>query len=206
MDDFIYERSKTPWGIKIETVTGGSHYKGKVWLEIAKQIYCENGKEGYREIGHFRSGAPFLYDADERISISHTDGCLLVATIPVPSDACLSEFSPETALGVDVERADREKVLKLRERFLTAEELEIIPKDSLEANLIAWTCKEAMIKAGMDSNIDWHHDVVITRLPSPNIPGSGIIKLGEETFSLSLSTMQQDGFIISLACKPVSTQ
>lgn len=200
--DFIYERFKTSDHIKVETVTGGGRYKGKVWQEIARQIYCENGKDGYREIGHYASGAPFLYGADERISMSHTQGCLAVATIKTPAEANLSEFSPATALGIDVERADRDKVLGLRERFLCEEELKNIPTDSLEAAVIAWTCKEAMLKAGMDGAIDWRHDIVITTLPTFETPGAGFIRLGEVTVKLSLTTMQRDGFIISIATSP----
>lgn len=197
--DFIYERFRLPNGVKIEEVSGGSAYKGKVWLQIARQIYCENGKDGYRDMGHYQSGAPFLYDADERISLSHTDGMLVVATLKVAPDATLSEFSPETALGVDVEKADREKVLKLRERFLTAGELGIIPADSLEANIIAWTCKEAMLKAGMDPSIDWRHDIVITTLPGFDSPGHGYIKLEGREIGLNLITLRHEGYIISVA-------
>lgn len=197
--DFIYERFRLPNGVKIEEVSGGRAYNGKVWLQIARQIYCENGKDGFRDMGHYQSGAPFLYDADERISLSHTDGLLVVATLKVAPDANLSEFSPETALGIDVEKADREKVMKLRERFLTTEEMEIVPQDSLEANIIAWTCKEAMLKAGMDPSIDWHHNIVITSLPGFNSPGKGYIKLGELEIGLVLNTLKRDGYIISVA-------
>ena len=197
--DFIYERFKIPRDIKIETVTGGSAYKGKVWKEIAMQIYCENGKDDFRDIGHFASGAPFIYGEDSRISISHTDGCLAVATMKVSPDSLLSEFTPETALGIDVEKADRDKVLKLRERFLTDEELKIIPQDSVEANIIAWTCKEAMLKAGMDSSIDWRHDIVVTRLPSPGKDGEGFIHLRGEKWTFHLHTLPYEHFIITVA-------
>lgn len=197
--DFIYERIKTPEGIKLEIVTGGNRYKGKVWLEIARQIYCENGKEGYRELGHFSSGAPFLYGADERISVSHTEGCLVVATIPVSADSNLSEFSTETALGVDVEKTDREKVMKLRDRFLSEEERKIVEADSLEANIIAWACKEAMLKAGMDPAIDWHHNIIITSLPTFSTPGKGYILLNETRYEFTLHSILHESYIITTA-------
>lgn len=195
--DFIYERKRLPNGVKIETVTGGGRYSGRVWLEIARQIYCENGKDGFRDIGHFQSGAPFLYEADERISISHTEGCLVVATIMTPQDADLRDFSEETALGVDVERADREKVLKLRDRFLTEEERRLVPADSVEDNVTAWTAKESMLKAGMDPAINWHSDIIITELPSPE--GKGYIILEGRRIELSLYTVKEGGFIITVA-------
>ena len=200
--DFIYERFKTAAGVKLEVVTGGNHYKGNVWRQIALQVYCENGKEDYRDIGHFKSGAPFIYGEDARISMSHTDGCLVVATIPVSPDTNLSEFSPAAALGVDVENANREKVVKLRERFLTEPELKIIPAESLEANITAWTCKEAMLKAGMDSSINWHSDIIITALPRYDLPGAGYINLDGVRHDFQLHTIPYENFIISVARTP----
>ena len=197
--DFIYERYRLPDGIKIEEITGGARYKGKVWRQIALQIYCENGKEGFREIGHYPSGAPFLYGADERISISHTEGFLVVATRKIGADANPSEFSPSTALGVDAERSDREKVMGIRKRFLTGREQEIVPESSLEANIIAWTCKEAMLKAGMDPAIDWLHDITIDSLPTPESEGKGTITLNGEKHPLKLVTRRSGDFIFTIA-------
>ena len=197
--DFIYERRRLPIGVKVEEVTGGGRYKGRVWLEIARQIYCENGKDGYRELGHFASGAPFLYGADERISISHTEGCLVVATKAVAPDTDLREFTPNAALGVDVERSDREKVAALRERFLTDRELKDVVPDTLEASIIAWTCKEAMLKAVMDPAIDWHHAIEIKKLPTLSEEGRGVVSRGDESLEFRLYTYRSEGYIITVA-------
>lgn len=197
--DFIYERKKLPCGVKLEEITGGNRYKGRVWREIARQIYCENGRDGFREVGHFQSGAPFLYGEDERISISHTDGCLVVATIKTPDGVPLAEFSPETALGVDVESCMREKVAGLRERFLSDPELPLVNADSHEDCIIAWTCKEAMLKAGMDPSIDWKHDIIILSLPAIGKEGEGLIRLKEVEYPLKLYTYRSGGFIITVA-------
>ena len=209
--DFIYERVRLPFGAKLETVTGGSRYSGRVWEQIAKQIYCENGKDDYRDLGHFPSGAPFIYGADERISISHTAGCLAVATIATAPEAVLSEFSPQTALGIDVERADREKVVGMRERFLTEEELGIVPAGSVEANVLAWTCKEALLKAAMKPDIDWLRSITILRLPEiePDIehtgsergitPGQGCVTIGDVSATFTLHSYRFGDFIITIA-------
>lgn len=187
--DFIYERKKLPGGVKVEEVTGGARYKGKVWREMARQIYCENGKDGYREIGHFQSGAPFLYGEDVTISISHTDGCYVVATVQGPRK-----------VGVDVERADRAKVKDLRERFLSEQELSLAEADSTEANIVAWTCKEAMLKASADAGIDWRHDIRIDSLPVPDgQPGEGTVTSGGDTLRLSLQTYRSGPFIVTVA-------
>ena len=198
--DYVYERIRLPEGIKVEIVTGGGRYKGKVWREIARQIYCENGKDGFREIGHFRTGAPFLHGNDERISISHTEGCLAVATIKTKKDSKLSEFEPETALGIDVENAGRNKVLDVREKFLTEDERKLVDADSTEANILAWTCKEAMLKAGMSSSIDWLRNITITDMPTPETPGKGYILLDEMRYYFRLYTLRYGDYIITVAC------
>lgn len=196
----------------MEAVTGGSRYKGRVWLEIARQIYCENGRDDYRDIGHFASGAPFIYGSDERISISHTEGCLVVATIPVAAESNLGVFSPATALGVDVENRRREKVTGLRERFLSQEELSLIPADSTEANIVAWTCKEAMLKAYMDPAADWHNNIIIRKLPVPVKPqdkdtsseGYGVLIPSEGgcQIEFTLKSIIYGNYIISIATVP----
>ena len=154
-------------GIKVEEICGGSAYKGQVWLDAALQIYSENGKEAYREIGHFKSGAPFLFGEQARISLSHTKGLLAVATLPPTPEVTLGDYSDRAALGIDCERADRSQVLKVRDRFLRPDELAMIPADDLQANLIAWTAKEAAYKAALGEVGDFREDIRIVSLPKP---------------------------------------
>lgn len=163
--DFIYWRHPTVPGIKVEEITGGEYYKGKVWLEMARQVYCENGRDSYREIGHFRSGAPFLYGETARISLTHCDGFLAVATLPSTPEVALDVFSERAAMGIDAERADRAQVLKIRERFLSAAELDMIPADDVVLNVLAWTVKEAAYKAAFSEGMDFREDIRIRRLP-----------------------------------------
>lgn len=197
---FIYERKKLQPGLKVEEITGGEDRSGKVWRALALQIYCENGRNDYRELGHFASGAPFLYNADEKISISHTDRLLVVATIPARTESNLSDFDPEAFIGVDAERADREKVMQLRNRFLSEEELKVVP-DTLEANLTAWTCKEAMLKASLTPGINWHHDLIILRLPLPGSPGEGLMRLPSGQYPCMLDTYRTADYIVTLCHK-----
>ncbi len=163
--DFIYWRHPTPAGIKVEEVCGGEIYRGKVWKELALQVYCENGKDDFRIIDHFPSGAPFLENSKERISITHTDRFLAIATIPVPSGADLQHFSPDTALGIDAEKVNRQKVLNIRERFLSERELTMIPGEDVEMNILAWTIKEALYKCALTPGIDFRNALSIISLP-----------------------------------------
>ena len=48
MEDFVYWRHPTLPGIKVEEVTEGEDFKGPAWLDMARQIYCENGRDEYR--------------------------------------------------------------------------------------------------------------------------------------------------------------
>lgn len=165
--DFIYWRHHTAPGIKVEEVSGGDGRSGEVWRTMATQIYCENGREGYREIGHLPCGAPFLFNDDSRISISHCKGLLVVASLPRTPEATLSEFSLRTAMGIDAERADRSQVLNVRERFLSGDELAMIPDSDLSALIVAWTAKEALYKAMLEPGLDFRDAIRILRLPVP---------------------------------------
>lgn len=149
----------------MEEVTDGAGRSGNVWLEMALQIYCENGKDNYREIGHFHNGAPFLYGYQGRISITHCPGLLAVATLPPTPEVELGMFYERAALGIDAERADRSQVLKVRDRFLSGEEQAMVPAEDTEANIIAWTAKEAALKAVLNPSIDWRGEIRLLRMP-----------------------------------------
>ena len=165
--EFIYWRHHTPVGIKIEEISGGEDKKNPLWKEMAFQLYGENGRDEYREIGHFASGAPFLRGSDQRISISHTRNMLVVATLPPTPDSDLKSFSPEAALGVDVEEADRNQVLRIRSRFLNDDELRMITDTDVLANITAWTAKEALYKAAMSPDPYFRKSIRILHLPEP---------------------------------------
>ncbi len=163
--EFVYWRHPTLPGIKVEEVSGANDRSPALWPEMARQIYCENGKEAYREIGHFRNGAPFLFGEQGRISITHCRNFLAVATLPPTPEVELAEYSRRAALGIDAEPADRAQVLKIRERFLSDDELQMIPSDEVEQNVLAWTMKEAAYKAAMTEGVDFRRDIRIVRMP-----------------------------------------
>ncbi|MDE6791889.1 MAG: 4'-phosphopantetheinyl transferase superfamily protein, partial [Muribaculaceae bacterium] len=186
--EFIFWHHPTPVGIKVDEVSGMENRSGNLWRTMALQIYCENGRDGFREIGHFPNGAPFLFGATTRISITHTDHLLAVASLPKTPEAGLSEFSPRTAMGIDAEKLNRNQVLKIRERFLSPEELSMVNAESLEDNIIAWTCKEALYKAAMTEGLDFRTDITLYSLPGidreMNLPGAPEPILGKATLRL----------------------
>lgn len=190
--ELIYWRHPTPIGIKVEEVSGMQDKSGRLWREMALQIYCENGIDGYREVGHFSNGAPFLFGETSRISLTHTNHLLAVATLPKTPEADLAKFSQRAALGIDAESLDRSQVIKVRNKFLSDSEKDFIKEDNLEANIIAWTAKEALYKAGMTEGIDFKNDIVIEKLPEidrdMNMPGSPEPVIGKATIILPSET------------------
>lgn len=215
--EFIYWRHPTLPGIKVEEVTGGGRYSGKVWFEMARQVYCENGREEYREIGHYKSGAPFLYGYAGRISVTHCAGMFAVATLPATPEVNLCEFSERAALGIDAERADRSQVLKIRERFLSDNELNVISADDVQENVLAWTVKEAAYKAMLTHRLDFRENIQIKKMPELGpasiIPGRDlsvseymglaiIIKEGELEIPLNIYSFVSEDHIVTLAFSP----
>lgn len=85
-------------------------------------------------LGHTDAGAPMVDIEGCHISISHTQGWVCIAR------------NDSHRMGIDVESSGRDRVLRVRERFLDSEELQSVPDGDVEANLLAWTAKEALYK------------------------------------------------------------
>lgn len=213
--EYIYWRHHTLPGIKVEEVCGAEDKPLPLWLKMAYQIYCENGKETYREIGHFRNGAPFLTGETCRISITHTGRFLAIATLPSTPEVNLMQFNDRAAMGIDAEDKSRAQVLKVRNRFLSAEELSEIPDDNVVQNVLAWTCKEAIYKAALCEGIDFANAIRIEKLPKlgPAAPlkdapaldtllGEGLFIDGEQTHKFNLYSYESEGNIVTLAYSP----
>ena len=224
MEEFVYWRHPTLPCIKVEEITEGCEFSGPAWLEGARQIYGENGREEYREIGHYQNGAPFLYNSSARISVTHCPGLLAVATLPDTPEVQLTEYSDRAALGIDAERGDREQVLKLRERFLSPDELQEIPADDVRKNILAWTVKEAVYKAALTEGLDFREQIHISRMPKlgPATPVFDVKEFGdfsERDYGRAevldsdgtrrefiLYSYESDDFIITLAYSPRSSR
>lgn len=192
--EFIYWRHPTLPGIKVEEISGREDKKGGIWREMARQVYCENGRDGYRELGHYRNGAPFIHGEECRISISHADGLYVVATLPATPEVDLSGFTERAALGIDVERENREQALKIRDKYLSEEEKLKIPEDDIEKNIIAWTSKEACYKAVLGGSKDFIRDIRLIDLPQPgpSVPVYDKNEFPEIIYGKALVSYHQD--------------
>lgn len=182
--EFIYWRHDTSVGVRVEELSGGEDKAPKIWKEMALQVFGEQGGDRYRIIGHFKSGAPYLEDTEQRISVSHTPRFMVVASLPRTPESHLEEFNLRTAMGIDAERYDRAQALRVAERVMSAEEVEmmkeyahtlynIIPERPplseeeclTAAAVVAWTIKEALYKAALEEGIDFQHNLKIKKFP-----------------------------------------
>lgn len=96
---------------------------------------------------HDGQGAPFVEGLDVNISITHTLELVAVA------------IDDRQVIGIDAESTARRQVLRVRDKFLNASEQQFIAPDDLDAHVIAWTAKEAIIKAERNNRIDWTEDI-----------------------------------------------
>lgn len=100
-------------------------------------------------LSHTAQGAPMVVGSDVNVSISHTQGLVVLA------------IDPERIIGVDAEQTDRHQVLRVRDKFLNTKEKRFIAPDDLAAHIIAWTAKEAIIKAERNSALDWTEGICL---------------------------------------------
>ena len=106
---------------------------------------------------HTCQGAPYLEGCDVNISFSHTPQLVVMA------------WNGNHVIGIDAERCDRQQVLKVRDKFLNDKEKTFIPLDDLASHIIAWTAKEAIIKATRNSALDWTEGIVLEPfIPNPD--------------------------------------
>ena len=211
-DEFVTWQHKTFIGVKVDEIFGMDSKNGRVWTELARQIYCETGNQDYRVIEHFDNGAPYLENYSGRISITHTSHLFAVATLPKTPEVNLEIFNPRSCMGIDAESTNREQVLRVREKFLSEEELQLIPADDLQTNILAWTIKEAIIKASLNSGINYKEDIKIIRLPNilqdpikGNLRdlGDALLFLKETVpYEMKLFSYHSYGCIITIAITP----
>ena len=101
-------------------------------------------------LSHTPQGAPVI-DNHEGLNISITHTRHLVALA----------LNDDVVIGLDAEQTDREQVIKVRHKFLNASEQQFIAPDDQTAHIIAWTAKEAVIKAERNSAIDWTNGITV---------------------------------------------
>ena len=96
------------------------------------------------------NGRPSFVENKFKISISHTNGYASVI------------IHPSANVGLDIEQK-RDKILHLKHRFLSQDELENIDKENeLEHLLLHWSAKETMYKMMGETEVDFISHLHIT--------------------------------------------
>lgn len=98
---------------------------------------------------HDDQGAPLVEGSGVNISFSHTPQLVVLAC------------DDERVIGIDAESVDRRQVLRVRDKYLNNKEKQFVVPDDLAAHIIAWTAKEAVIKAERNSALDWTDGIVL---------------------------------------------
>ena len=136
-------------------------------------------------LSHTKQGAPFVVGLDVNVSITHTMELVAIA------------LNDSHVIGLDAERIDRQQLLRVRDKFLNASEEQFITPDNLPAHVVAWTAKEAVIKAERNSAIDWTEGI---RLEPLGYEGDELVfhaRCGDRPYHLMSRLV--DGHLMTLA-------
>ena len=117
------------------------------WLAV--RVLLKTLLKEEKQIDYHINGAPFLVEAQQSISFSHTKGCVAVQVLPVEH------------AGIDIEYLS-DRVLKIKNRFLSLKELAGIDANETVVHLLLhWSAKETIFKALMQQDVDFREQLHI---------------------------------------------
>ena len=126
----------------------GNEQRKKHWLSY-RLILRELLKTDKVRIIYDEYGKPGMPDFSGHFSVSHS------------GDFAAAIVSYETPVGIDIERI-RERIERVAERFLSAEELEQVGNNNrLERLHICWGAKESLYKLYGKPEVDFQKDIMI---------------------------------------------
>lgn len=134
---------------------------------------------------HNPQGAPFVDGEDVNISITHTMQLVALA------------INDSQVIGIDAEQMDRRQVLKVRDKYLNATEQQFLAPDDLAAHVVAWTAKEAIIKAERNSAIDWTEGITLEPFDVGAYETLFMARCGDRRYSLTSRPLS--GHYVTLA-------
>lgn len=134
---------------------------------------------------HDEQGAPSVQDEPVNISITHT--------MEVVALAC----NDREVIGLDAEQCDRRQVIRVRDKFLNHREQQFISPDDLAAHIVAWTAKEAVIKAERNSALDWTNGICLETFTVQNGAITMCARCGAHRYRLECVSLA--GHYITLA-------
>jgi len=117
------------------------------WLSVRALLKNLCGEE--KLIEYLPSGMPYLSDNSFHISISHTRGYVAVI------------LSSQKKVGIDIEQYG-ERILKLRAKFLSEQEIETINADKEVYHLLLyWSAKETVFKLLGEQDVEFREHLLI---------------------------------------------
>ena len=124
-----------------------NHSRRIEWLASRVLLYHFTGK--IPEVGYKESGQPYIPDFNKSISITHTTGYAAIVA------------SDKPYAGIDIERP-LERVLRISERFIHANEKEFIqPDNALNYHTLIWCAKETLFKIIATPNVIFNKELEI---------------------------------------------
>lgn len=118
------------------------------WLSVRALLKNLCGEE--KQIEYLTSGMPYLSDQSFYISISHTRGYVAVI------------LSSQKKVGIDIEQYG-ERILKLRTKFMSEQEMETISADKEVYHLLLfWSGKETIFKILGEQEVDFKEHLLIS--------------------------------------------
>ena len=129
---------------------------------LATRLLMEHLTNSNNEIHYHSNGKPYLADHIFQLSLTHTAG--YAAAI----------IHTKTPVGIDVETVSP-RILKIKERFLSVDELENIDAhDGVKHLLLHWSAKESVFKAMGEEEVDFRDHLHIEPF-SPKSEGEFIL-------------------------------
>ncbi|MFZ4457191.1 MAG: 4'-phosphopantetheinyl transferase family protein [Bacteroidales bacterium] len=129
---------------------------------LTTRLLVEHLTNSNIEILYHSNGKPYLADQSFQLSLTHTVG--YAAAI----------IHPTTPVGIDVETVSP-RILKIKERFLSVNELENIDaQDEVKHLLLHWSAKESVFKAMGKEEVDFRDHLHIEPF-SPKCEGQFIL-------------------------------
>jgi 4'-phosphopantetheinyl transferase len=139
------------------------------------------------QVAYDENGKPFLPGSDIHLSVSHS------------GDYSVAIIDHNHPVGVDIEKI-RDKIEKIKDRFLSAPELENIKNDNrLEMLHVCWGAKESLYKAYGHPDVDFKADIYLAHFdylckPIGTIPAQ--IRLGESLLDFTVNYRKVEDYML----------
>lgn len=167
-----------------EEISRFQHPKRKLeFLSVRLLLKELTGVEN--DVYYNSNGSPSLVGGKFKISISHTNGYASVI------------LHPSANVGVDIEQK-KDKIVRLKHKFLGWDELENIDKENeLEHLLLYWSAKETMFKMMGEEEVDFiSHLHISPFLPSKEGTIDSFETKSKKRQYFSLNYKIQDDYVL----------